>query len=212
MTDSSQNPTFDTSQQAVGVVYAKALLRAAEASGNTERVLEELDSLLNDILAKQPQFEATLSSPRIPHAEKERILNKAFQGRMCDELLNFLKVASRHGRLDCVRAVGAAARQLHNEAIGRHEVIVRTAEPLSDKDREQVTKQLETALQGQVILHEEVNPDLIGGIVIRIGDKVFDGSVANQLERLREVTLARTRQNMREATDRFVTQDLNIEN
>ena len=75
----------------------------------TDRVLAELDSLIDDVLDKLADFEQLLASPRIGLDEKNRILDEAFAGRMTPLLLNFLKVTARHGRLDCLRQIRAAA-------------------------------------------------------------------------------------------------------
>ena len=70
--------TLDTGKQQVGEVYAASLLNAADAAGETQDVLAEFQSLIDDVLNANAQFESILSSPRISHAEKESILDKAF--------------------------------------------------------------------------------------------------------------------------------------
>ncbi|HYM99260.1 MAG TPA: F0F1 ATP synthase subunit delta, partial [Aestuariivirgaceae bacterium] len=70
--------TFDPAKQRLGTVYAKALLGAAEKAGQTDRVLEELDSLVTDVLDKMPDFDETLRTPRIAPEEKVRLLERVF--------------------------------------------------------------------------------------------------------------------------------------
>ena len=92
--------TLDTGKQQVGEVYAASLLKAAEQAGETATVLSEFQSLVEDVLNVNPQIESILGSPRIAHDEKVSMINKAFQGKATKTFLNFLKVASKHGRLD----------------------------------------------------------------------------------------------------------------
>ncbi|MBW3600322.1 MAG: ATP synthase F1 subunit delta, partial [Planctomycetes bacterium] len=160
-------------------------------------------SVVEDVLAKLPSFDAVLKSPRVSHEEKVRLLHKSFQGKMSATLLNFLKVVSRHGRLDALRAIHRAAQKLHHERMGRVEVLVRTAEPLPEEIHARIADRLRAALGREPVLRMEVEPELIGGVVIRVGDTVYDGSVAHQLVRLREETAAKIARELRRAGERF---------
>ena len=204
MTDAAQHPTvFDTGQQHLGGVYAKALLGAAQTAGIAEQVLEELDSLVADVLDRLPKLEATLATPSVPYEAKLRLLDRAFAGRMSLTLLNFLKVAARHRRLDCLRAVQRALHQLYNESTGRVDVYVRTAQPLTAALRAEVIARLEAQLGCRVNLRATVAEGLIGGMVVRVGDTLYDGSVAMQLKRLREDALEKTAQALQQSLERF---------
>lgn len=194
---------FDTGRQHLGKVYAKALLGAADRAGVTDLVLEELQSLLGDVLRKLPNFAAALESPRLSHEEKLALLDRAFGGRMNPLLLNFLKVVSRHGRLDCLPAIEREARRLYNEQRGRIEVRVRTAEPLDGELLQTINDRLSAALHSELDLTSDVDPGLLGGVVVRVGDTVYDGSVANRLERLRTTALAKAKQEIRHQLSRF---------
>lgn len=212
MTQSPADPAshpkaFDPGKQHLGTVYAQALLGAAEAAGETDSILSEFQAFIDQVLNRIPKFEAALVSPRVPLESKERMVDGAFQNRMSGTLLNFLKVVARHGRLDCLRAINAAARRLYNQMRGRLEVTVRTAEPLDASGIEMVTSRLRAALGGEIELQTQVDPELIGGIVVRMGDKVFDGSVSNRLERMRKSAAASTAVKIREAISRFATTD-----
>lgn len=185
MPETSPETVFDTTQQQLGAVYAKALLGATERAGTTDAVLDELEVLVTEVLARVPSVEGTLTSPRVPLVAKEGILERAFPGRLSGELLNFLKVVARRGRFDCLRAILRAARDLQNELRGRVRVHVRSAAALDDAARELVTSQLQSTLGREIDLQLAVDPDLIGGLVVRVGDTVYDGSIANRLSQLR---------------------------
>ena len=208
MSDSDlQSTVLDSAEQHLGGVYAKALLGACDKAGNTSAVLEELDGLLDDVLAKLPDFRTTLCSPRVPHEEKVRLIDAAFGGKVSVELLNFLKVVSSHGRFDCLEAMRQAFHQQYNESTNRIAVKVQTAEPLDEASLQAMSERLKASLGADVILSTSVDPDLIGGLVIRIGDTVYDGSVANRLVQLRNSALQQTIQEIRQSLDRFTLAD-----
>ncbi len=198
-----KSESFDSDDQYLGSVYAKALLGAADKAGNTEAVLDEFDSLVGDVLDSLPKLDAVLSSPRVPLPSQIEILDKAFGGKMAKELLNFLKVVAEHGRFECIRAMNRTARRLYNEGRGRVSVEVRTAEALDASTLESIGSKLAERLGREVEVTAVVNPDLIGGMVVRVGDTVFDASLLNQLDRLRQVTLEKTTQQIRDSIERF---------
>ncbi len=194
---------FDTGLQHLGTVYAKALLGAGEKAGDTERVLDELRSLVEDVLDRLPELEAALVAPKVPLESKLRMLDQAFQRSMTPTLLNFLKVLARRGRFACIRAVQQAARRLYNELRGRVEVQVRSAQPLTAAQQKLTANQLRQSLGREVDMQWDLDPQLIGGLVIRVGDTVYDGSVANRLQRLRDTMVAKTTQQIRDELERF---------
>ena len=201
--NSDKNKTHDSSQQYLGTVYAKALLGATDTAGNTDLVLSEFDSLLDDVLSKLPALEATLASPRVSHDQKVQMLDRAFGGKMSPQLLNFLKVVSGHGRLDCLATINRSAHRQYNAMRGRVEVEIRSAEPLSEELLSQVSNRLRQSLQSEVDVSLNIQPELIGGMLVRIGDTVYDGSVVDQLRRLRANALEKSGQEIRSSLDRF---------
>ena len=197
--------SVDTRQQYLAAVYAKALLGATERAGNTEAVLEELEALLSEVFQQLPKLESALTSPRVGQEEKLRLLELAIGSRVSQSLLDFLKVLARRGRLDCLRAITRAARQQLNEIRGRVEVTLVTAEPLGEDSTRQAAERLQTALGQQIDLSTSVDPDLIGGAIVRVGDTIFDGSVINRLEQMRRTAHTNSAQKMRDELDRFAT-------
>ena len=101
------------------------------------------------------------------------------------------------------RAIARAARKQLNAARGRVEVHVETAYPLSNAVRERIMGRLRELLHRDVVLSAKVNNDLIGGLVVRVGDTVYDASVAASLKRMAQVTLDQTKQKIRESLERF---------
>jgi F-type H+-transporting ATPase subunit delta len=202
-TKTESSKSTDTGQQQVGAIYAKALLGSAEAVGNAAELVEELESFVKDVLDKLPDLDAVLSSPRVSHDEKVGLLDRVFAKRMSPSLQTFLKVVSAHGRLDCLRAIAQAARAELNRTAGIVVVEVTTAEPIDAGLEKQIKKSLSRSLGQDVQIRSRTDSAIIGGMVVRIGDKVFDGSVANQLETLREQAISKMAQEIRAGKDRF---------
>ena len=202
-----QGAAYDSDRQQLGDVYARALLAAASSSDSVEAVMQQTESLCQDLLASQPKIRQLLESPRISHADKERMLDKAFTGRMDGTLLNFLKVLSRHGRMDCLSVIGRSLRDQYNTMQGRLEVHVTSATPLDDETRASIAHQLSSSLDSQVELAVTVDPELIGGTIVRIGDTVYDGSVATRLARIKQDAIARTTTEFQQSADRFASGD-----
>ena len=201
--ENSSQPKADIGRQQIGGIYAKAFLAAAQKEGTASELLDELGSLVLHTLDKQPAFEATLASPRIAAEEKVEILNRVFQQRVSAGLLTFLKVVCRHDRLDCLREIHAAAKQQYNESRGIVEVHVTTARPLDEKLTRQIEQALSQHLKQEVELQRSTDTLLIGGMIIRIGDMVYDSSLRQRLFSLRQQTVDKTVQQMRSASDRF---------
>ena len=203
----SQQESFDSDRQQVGEVYAQALLAAASQHGVVESSLEQLESVCQDVCSELPKLRLLLDSPRIGPADKQRVLDKAFGGQMETILLNFLKVLAEHGRLDCLAAISAAYRELYNESTGRVTLQVTSASEMDQARQAQIAQQLGEKMNKTVEIELTVDPDLIGGTVIRDGDTVYDGSVANRLEQIRQQAMQRTTQQFQEMADRFSTED-----
>lgn len=198
---------FDTGVQYLGGVYAKALLGATEKAGNTETVLEELDSVIDNVLVGVANLEETLTSPRVPWESKASMLDSAFSGKMSSQLLNLLKVLCRNGRFECIHAIRRAAQEQFNDLRGRVEVLAESAQPLESETIELVRSKLQASIGREIDLHVTVDAELIGGIKLTIGDTVYDGSVVNRLASLRETLLQKTGQQVRDEVDRFALAD-----
>jgi len=177
--------------QQVAVIYAKALLGAAGTAGKTAEAVEELGAV-SAVLDQFPQLEAVFASALIAPEEKSRLLDRLFGSKLSPLVLDALKVIGRHGRLDIVRAVEEQAAKLYDEMSGRVRVQLRTAAPLDDGQSRSMIAALERLFRGQPKLEPEVDPALIGGVLLRVGDTVYDGSVARQLDQVRQQMINRS--------------------
>lgn len=202
-TPSVNGTVLDTSAMQVAGVYAKAFLGAAEAAGQTEALVEELDSLVVDVLDKLPKLDQVLSSAMVSHEDKLRLIDQSFRGRASPLLINFLKVLSAHGRLHVLRSIRQAVRDQYDQMRGRVRVKVVTAAPLDESLAQRIANTVRAATGGEPVLERETDPRLIGGVVLRIGDTVYDASVSAQLEQLRTQMINRSIHEIQSRRDRF---------
>ncbi len=185
MTEAVKHETvLDTGAEQLGKTYARALIGAAQKSGVAEQVVEQLGRLVDEYLRGSPQLAAAFASPRIDTDEKARVIDRVFADEFHPILVKFLKVLAGRDRLAYVSAVRDAAEAQLDDMMGRVLAEVRTAVPLDDAMRSQVATQIGNIMNKQVRLRESVDPELIGGMVVRVGDSVFDNSVANRLDKM----------------------------
>jgi F-type H+-transporting ATPase subunit delta len=171
---------IDEQEVAVADVYAGALLKLAEQRGEGDTVLEEL-SAIHDLLEEEVEFAAFLSNPTVDLEARRVALDHTFQGRANDLLVNTLQVMNRRDRLNLIPALVAAYQRELDDLRRRESVEVSTAVPLSDPLREQLTRAVGKMTGRRVRLVENVDDDLIGGLVVKIGDRKIDTSVARGL-------------------------------
>jgi F-type H+-transporting ATPase subunit delta len=172
----------------VARVYAEALLELAQKQGRTDEFGAQLSQLLG-LLQATPGVRVFLESPSVGIEDKKRVLETALRGRIDDLLVNFVGLLIDKGRLPELPGIAAAYRDQADEAMGRSRVRAQTAVPLPADLRQRLEAILRQKLQRECVLEVEVQPQLLGGLVLTIGDKVYDGSVSGQLRRLRQAMM-----------------------
>ena len=195
----------DVGAERIADVYAAALLGATENAGQTETVLEELDALIDQAFKEHfPKLEAILASPLVSHREKSEIIDHILAGRVSGLFLDFLKVVARHGRIDLVRPIRRQAPAAIRPAARAG---ARAASPRPRRwttpRPARLSGKLHELLGGEAMLERVVDPGLIGGAVLRVGDMVYDGSIANQLHTIRQQMIDRSVHEIQSRRDRF---------
>jgi len=206
MVEAKQPTVFDSDQQQLGDVYARALLAFAGGAGNVDQLVDELGEVVEAINGVAG-LRSALESPRIGVDAKVGLLDKAFAGKVEKGLLHFLKVVGNKGRFDCLGAIASSARTLRDEMAGRVQAVVTSASPMDSEAVGRITDQLSKTLGKDVSLQVLVDPEILGGIVVRVGDTVYDGSVVNQLSQVRARAVKRASDAIREKLDRFTTSE-----
>ena len=175
----------DPSAQAVARVYSSAFLDAAKAAG-VENPLEELTSFHDDVLQANPQYATLLTSEMIGRDDKLALLDRTLAPYASPFLLNFLKVLAQHDRLEILPLVLKEAWLEQERRAGQRRVQIKSAVPLSEEQLDSIKNRLQTVLASEPILIPSVDEKLIGGLVIQVGDTVYDGSLQTRLKNLRQ--------------------------
>jgi F-type H+-transporting ATPase subunit delta len=173
------------SQRTVARRYATALYEEADATG----VLEDVDDdvlLLRETLESNRELARFFKSPVIPQGKKEAVIQELLSDRVAGLTVRFLRLLVHKDRETMTKAILDQYQALRDEQRGIVDATVQVARPLADEDQEAIVEALEEKTGQTVRLHVEEDEDLIGGLVIRIGDRVFDGSVRNQLASLHD--------------------------
>lgn len=172
--------------------YAEALLalaqKAEDLTGWGNMISDVADALERDALLRK-----FLETPRISEQVKSEVLQKALQDRMPRLMVRFLQALLRHRRQMLIPDIAVEYHHLVDEIEGRLHARVTLARTPSDEDTAVVTAQLSRVLGKKVVPHVTVNPEILGGLVVRVGDAVMDGSVRRRLATLRTRLIAGTR-------------------
>ncbi len=201
--DQELDHTADVGAQRIARVYAEALLNAAEKRNEADAVYDQVDSLVHDLFRADPQFEAFLASGAVSRKDKEHVIRSVFGSRAGELFINFLLVLNQHERLELLRPILAAYRSLRDERARRIRVQVRSAVPLAQDQEQRLRQELHDTFQMEPLLETAVDPDLLGGMVVRVGDWVYDASVRSQLETLRKQLIERSSYEIQSGRNRF---------
>ena len=196
-------PVADVSAQRVARVYAEALLKAADKQGQADAVFEELDSLVRDVFADQPQFEMLLSGAAAGRKARAEILKAVFAGRASELFYHFLLVLNDQERLDLLRAILAAYRELNDQRCRRIRVQVESAVTLPDDQKVRLQERIRDTFQLEPIVEAKLDTGLLGGLRVRVGDWLYDASVRTRLEKIRHQVIAGSSHEIQSQRDRF---------
>ena len=168
--------------------YAETLFELADRHEGVEAfgaAVDSLATLMDDRTARE-----FLVTPRVSAADKKAALARTLEDRVPPMLLRFLQVVIDKGRQRLLPAIAAVYQEMLDRHLGRRHMEVTVARPLSEGDTEHLAGKLATATGATVIPHVKVRPSIVGGIVIREGDTVYDGSVKRQLDAMRRRLMA----------------------
>jgi F-type H+-transporting ATPase subunit delta len=181
---SSNNPT--------AVAYARSILDLANEHNQAQEFGQEL-AIIGELLKQNPSFAEFLADPGIGATERTAALEKLFRGRASPLVMNLMGVLNTRGRLNLLTAVADAYAVLLDEQLGNVEVDVTVAQKLDPSQLDQVRQRVSQALGKNAIVHQYVDEEIIGGLVLRVEDRFIDASVKYQLEAMRERMLAARR-------------------
>jgi len=168
------------------VPYAKALLAVVqkEDPSRAEKVAEELDGVAAALKAV-PEFHDVLVTPMVSVEAKTKILDAVLDAMEIGEpTRRFLHVVQHHYRMQHMTDIAAAFRELVDQSLGRTRARVETASDLDEDSRRRLVDAISAVEGAKVVADFEANRDLLGGFKLQVGSRVFDGSLAGELDRL----------------------------
>ncbi|MCS6950249.1 MAG: ATP synthase F1 subunit delta [bacterium] len=168
--------------------YARALFNAAVQQQMVEEVGNSFRELLHT-LEEQPALRQLLLNPLMARERKQQLVQQALAGKVHPLLVSLLNVMIRKRRENVLEEVFHEYGKLYDEHLGILRVQAISARPIDELQERALVRSLEQRTGKTVVLDKQVDPSLIGGIVVRIGDTVIDGSVHGQLQRLRHYLL-----------------------
>jgi F-type H+-transporting ATPase subunit delta len=196
-------PAASIQELRIARVYAEALLDAADQRSAVEEVKAELHELVEEVFRRQPEFEAFLRSGAIGKGPKEKVLRSVFETRSGELFFNTLMVLNQHERLDLLRPVYLVYNQLVDQRNRRIPVQITTAVPLAEEQTNRLLSFLHDSLKLEPILKTIIDPNILGGMMLRVGDWLFDGSIRSELENFRKQLMARSSHEIQSRRDQF---------
>ena len=164
--------------------YAETLF---ELASRNESIQEYGDALgmVAGLLEDDSRFRTFVETPRIDDETKKDVIRKVFRDKAPKQVINFVLITLDKRRQTLLREISAEYLLLLDDHLGREHVEVTVARPLDDTTENVVSERLSKMLGKQAIPHIRVKPEILGGLVVRTGDMIYDGSVRRRLEDLR---------------------------
>ena len=183
-------PTRDTDRPSpTAVAYAHSLLDLADEQKQAEPIGQELDDIKR-VIDENAGAREVFSNPAISIDERAEMLSRVFRGKVSPLLFNTLNVMNQHNRLGLIGQMAVAYGELLDEKLGKIEVDIIVAQKLTPEQMEAAKQKVSKALGRDAVVHQYVDETIVGGLVLRVGDKLIDASVKNQLNALKQQLLA----------------------
>jgi F-type H+-transporting ATPase subunit delta len=197
-----QPTVLDDDTRQIARVYAEALFNAACTNQQDHAVLLELQQLQEALYGQDAGLGLFFESASITRERKAEAIDKVFAAAT-PTLRNFLHVLNEHNRMEVLRSIVDAYGRLYNRAHRRVEVEVCSAVPLTQEQRAKVIADVRAVAQVEAILKEKVDPEILGGLIVRLGDWVYDASLRTKLETIRNQLIERSGYGIERQRDRL---------
>lgn len=161
--------------------YAEALFEVALEINKLDEIKDELNSISN-ILESEQKLKTIFEHPKVSKDEKKDIINSLFKGKVTQEVLNFIYITIDKRREKNIKSINKEYISLYNGEKGILEGTVTTAVPMNENEIERLQNELKNKFKKNVVLKNKIDDNIIGGVLIRIEDKVIDSSIKGQLE------------------------------
>lgn len=170
---------------AVAKRYAKALFEVAKERQQLETIEQEL-ALLDQLFEEHPDFLKLLHHPLIEEETKKKQIQTIFADKLSQTMISFLNVLIDSDRENELHDIFDSYVRLANRERGLEDAYVRTVKPLTEEESQRLAEQFGQLTGKTIRIHNRVDPSLIGGVLVRIGDRVYDGSIQGKMNRFKK--------------------------
>ena len=169
--------------------YALALYEVAEQKGKVDEYLGDLREIC-ELIENNKDFFEVIKHPQIGTKQKKKTFINIFKGKIDEELLSFLLIFIEKDRILFLKEKLKEMEKIHLKKLNVLQGIVKTTVPLEENEYNSLVDKLEKKYNKEVILKKEIDPGILGGIYVRIGNDVIDGTVKTRLDDLEKLMLA----------------------
>lgn len=170
--------------------YALALYQVAEEKGKVEEYIEDLRNIC-DLIDNDANFHEVIKHPQISTVEKKKLFTKIFEGNIDNDLLSFLIILIEKGRILYLRE---KLNQMEKIYLERHNTLnaeIKSVIQLTSEQVESLKKKLEVKYDKKILIQQEIDKSIIGGLYVRVGNDVIDGTIRSKLDEMKALMLKR---------------------
>ncbi|HAE29657.1 MAG TPA: ATP synthase F1 subunit delta [Flavobacteriales bacterium] len=168
--------------------YAKSLISLSQEKDQLDAVYADMQ-LIAGTISESRELDLLLKSPIVKGDKKDKALNKIFASQIGELSNRFISILTKKKREEILEDIAIEFIAQYKNVKGQVVASVTTAIPLDEATKEKILKLVSSHVEGKVELVESVNPEIIGGFVVRIGDKMIDASIAKKLNDLKKELL-----------------------
>ena len=176
----------------VGRIYADAIWSIAEKQGGTTEIVEDFNSLVQDVIEKTPELKLVLQEGVLTRERRAELIQKVFKSRTSDLMYGFLETLNNRDRLYCLNGINVCLQALQDKSKGIVEVVVRTAVAMPNDQMTKLTEMIRRKFSVEPRIVAEVDPDILSGLWLQIGERVYDRTTRSNLTKLKQSILARS--------------------
>lgn len=168
--------------------YALALYEVAEEKGKIDEYINELKEII-DVINYNSDFLLIIKHPELSTSKKKDIFESIFKGKIENDVLSFLMILIEKNRFMELERITEEIKKIYLEKKCTITAEVTTVVPLNEQERNSLTNKLQKKYNRNVILKEELDSQILGGVLVRIGNEIIDGTIRTKLEQIRKLSL-----------------------
>lgn len=168
--------------------YALALYEVAELKGKVEEYMRDLQEIIN-LIKNNEDFLQVIKHPEITTSKKKKIFISIFKGKIDEDLLSFLLILIEKDRILYLEEKLKEMKKIHLEKNNILLAQITTVIPLNDDERTNIKEKLKSIYRKNIILDEKIDKKIIGGVHVKVGDDVIDGTIKTKMNDIKRLVL-----------------------